>query len=134
MINSLIILPLFSVQQLQPAGDPPRAAVQLLLRLLSDGVVPRVRRPGRTLLQEHQRLPQGAGGRAGIKTSMDEAELEISFGYIRPLKALKLIGLSYLSVSNRHCLDWLRSMSLAWVNGTQTGIIVRYHLTYLSHM
>ena len=59
------------MQQLRAAGDPPRAAVQLLLGLLPDGVVPRVRRPGRTLLQEHQRLPQGAGGRAGIKTSME---------------------------------------------------------------
>ena len=61
------------MQQLRAAGDPPRAAVQLLLRLLADGVVPRVRRPGRPLLQEHQRLPQGAGGRAGIKTSMERS-------------------------------------------------------------
>ena len=41
-----------TVQQLQPTGDPPRPAVQLLLRLLPDGILPPLRSAGRPLLQE----------------------------------------------------------------------------------
>ena len=51
-----------SVQQLFPAGGPPRAALQLLLRLLSDGLLPSLWLAGGPLRKDLGSLRQGRRG------------------------------------------------------------------------